>query len=188
MGEYMTNNLNEASTNNPNQDHLNLKIDRLYVKEISCKIPHAPGLYEVTEFKENMGQMSSSVEMNIKTQPIAKDQYEVVLHVIIHGKAKNISLFVLDVQQAGIFTLRVPASNVEEVIKNYCVGFLHPYLSQVVTNTVVQAGFPPIVLQPQQPILDQTTTSESGAFVIKNKESSFNSVKSVQGILEPSIS
>ena len=184
----MTNNLNRASTNNPNQDHLSLKIDRLYVKEISCKIPHAPELYDATEFKENTGEMSSSVEMNIKTNPIAKDQYEVVLHVIIHGKAKNLSLFVLELQQAGIFTLRVPVANVEEVIKNYCVGFLHPYLSQVVTNTIVQAGFPPIILQPLQPIFDQKTTSESGAFVSKNKESSFNSVSSVQGgILEPSM-
>lgn len=104
--------------------------------------------------------------MNIKTQAVAKDKYEVVLHVIIHGKAKNLNLFVLEVQQAGIFTLTVPASNVEEVIKNYCVGFLHPYLSQVVTNAIVQAGFPPIVLQPLQPIFDQKTTSEDAKLLI----------------------
>ena len=50
--------------------------------------------------------------MNTKTEAVAKDKYEVVLHVIIHGKAKNLSLFVLGVQQAGIFTLTVTASNI----------------------------------------------------------------------------
>lgn len=163
-------NLNESSI--ANQDNLIVKLDRLYVKEVSCKIPHAPGLFESAEFKENMGQLSSSVEMNIKTQAVAKDQFEVVSHVIIHGKAKNLSLFVLEVQQAGIFTLTVPSSMVEEIIRNHCVAFLHPYLSQVVTNTIVQAGFPPIVLQPLQPMV----------------HSAENAAKSTQGALNQSIS
>jgi len=29
-----------------------LKIDRLYVKEINCRLPHVPGLFETLEFKE----------------------------------------------------------------------------------------------------------------------------------------
>ena len=149
-----TNNQSQDITNT-NKDSLPIKIDRLYVKEISCKIPHAPGLFENPEFKENVEQLSSSIEMNIKTQSTAKNKYEVVLHVIIHGKAKNLSLFTLEVQQAGIFTIEVPTQQIEQMIKNNCVSFLHPYLSQVVTNAIVQAGFPPIVLQPLQPIISQ---------------------------------
>ena len=131
---------NNQSKEDVNQNNLALKVDRLYVKEISCKIPHAPGLFEAQEFKENAGQLSSSIEMNIKTQIVAKDKYEVVLHAIIHGKAKNLSLFTLEVQQAGVFTINVPASQIEQIIKNSCVSFLHTYLSQAVTNAIVQAG------------------------------------------------
>lgn len=167
---------------NPNNDNLALKVDRLYVKEISCKIPHAPGLFEAPEFKENTEQPSSSVEMNIKTQSLSKNKYEVVLHVIIHGKAKNLSLFVLEVQQAGIFTIETPISQIEQVIKNNCVSFLHPYLSQSVTNAIVQAGFPPIVLQPLQPIINQEAIQEQ----ISNQktESVIESVKHAEGVLE----
>jgi preprotein translocase subunit SecB len=157
----MVSNKNDADQN---QEQLVLKVDRLYVKEISCKIPHAPGLFEAPEFKENVGQLSSSIEMNIKTQAIATQKYEVVLHVIIQGKAKNLSLFTLEVQQAGIFTINVPAEQLEYFIKNNCVNFLHAYLSQVVTNAIVQAGFPPIVLQPLQPLINQNLIKESETF------------------------
>ena len=102
-----------------------------------------------------------------------------VLHVIIHGKAKNLSLFTLEVQQAGIFTINVPASQLEQVIKNHCVSFLHSYLSQVVTNAIIQAGFPPIVLQPLQPMISQNIEQES-----LSMQKAAEPIKHVQGILE----
>ena len=173
---------NNQSKENINENNLALKVDRLYVKEINCKIPHAPGLFEAPEFKENAGQLSSSIEMNIKTQLLAKDKYEVVLHAIIHGKAKNLSLFTLEVQQAGVFTINVPASQIEQIIKNNCVSFLHAYLSQAVTNAIVQAGFPPIVLQPLQPIINQDTSQEPLSSQ-KNNEI-VEPVKYMQGTLE----
>jgi len=142
-----------------------VKIERLYVKEISCRIPHAPGLFDATEFKENVGQLSSSIEMNIKTQGVGKQKHEVVLDVIIHGKAKNLSLFTLEVQQAGIFTIDALPDQLEQIIKNNCVSFLHAYLSQVITNTILQAGFPPIVLQPvifnQEPLVRKDVLPET---------------------------
>jgi preprotein translocase subunit SecB len=166
--------MTNATTLGQDQQSLPLKIERLYVKEISCKLPHAPGLFESQEFKESAGQLSPFIEMNIKTQPIAANRYEVVMHVIINGKAKNLSLFVLEVQQAAIFTIDAPTTQIEQIIKNHCVAFLHPYLSQVVTNTIVQAGFPPIVLQPLQPIIVQQTP------INQEKETTVQ----IQGVLE----
>jgi preprotein translocase subunit SecB len=153
--------MSSSNGSDQNKDNLKLKVDRLYVKEISCKIPHAPGLFEISEFKENIGQLSSSIEMNIKTQTVANQKYEVVLHVIIHGKVKNLSLFTLEAQQAGIFTIEAPVSEIEQIIKTHCTSFLHAYLSQVVTNTITQAGFPPIILQP---IIDQESIQEHTLF------------------------
>ena len=170
------------SDKNNNKDNILLKVDRLYVKEISCKIPHAPGLFDSIEFKENAEQLSSSIEMNIKTQSLAKNRYEVVLHVIIQGKAKNLSLFTLEVQQAGIFTIDVSSEQLEQVIKNNCVSFLHSYLSQVVTSTIVQAGFPPIVLQPLQPMINHSIEQESLPL-----QKIAETTKYVQGILEKEI-
>jgi preprotein translocase subunit SecB len=148
-------------SNDNHKDNFTLKVDRLYVKEISCKIPHAPGLFETAEFKESMGQMSPTVEISTKVQSVAENKYEVVLHAIVNGKAKNnISLFVLDVQQAGIFTVNAPASQLKQIIESNCTSFLHAYLSQTISNAIIQAGFPPVMLQPLQPIINQHMTQE----------------------------
>ena len=177
----MTNsNIHETNTNN-----IPLKVDRLYIKEISCKIPHAPGLFDSIEFKEAMGQILPSIEISTKVQPIAANKYEVVLHAIVQGKAKNISLFVLDIQQAGIFTVNVPSSQLKQTIEMNCASYLHVYLSQAISNTIIQAGFPPIVLQPLQPIIQEATQEQSK--YSDNKELSMENIKHEQRVLDKDI-
>ena len=177
----MTNsNIHETNTNN-----IPLKVDRLYIKEISCKIPHAPGLFDSIEFKEAMGQILPSIEISTKVQPIAANKYEVVLHAIVQGKAKNISLFVLDIQQAGIFTVNVPSSQLKQTIEMNCASYLHVYLSQAISNTIIQAGFPPIVLQPLQPIIQEVTQEQSK--YSDNKELSMENIKHEQRVLDKDI-
>lgn len=174
-------NSNDSDSNSDNQNKdISLKVDRLYVKEVSCKIPHAPGLFESPEFKEVMGQILPSIEISTKVQPIAANKYEVVLHAIVQGKAKNISLFVLDIQQAGIFTVNVPSSQLKQTIEMNCASYLHVYLSQAISNTIIQAGFPPIVLQPLQPIIQEVTQEQSK--YSDNKELSMENIKHVQGM------
>jgi preprotein translocase subunit SecB len=176
----------QESSNFNNGSDVKLTIDRLYVKEISCRLPHAPGLFETTEFKEAMGQIVPSIEISTKVQPMAANKYEVVLHAIVQGKAKNLSLFVLEVQQAGIFTVNVPVSQLRQVIESNCASYLHVYLSQAISNAMIQAGFPPIVLQPLQPIINQEVVQEQ--LSSQNKEPSVESVKHTQGILEKGMS
>lgn len=138
------NNLNSSATHE--QGNLKIKVERLYVKEINCKLPHAPNLFENPEFREL--QVEPSIEINIKTQGVGLNKFEVTLHAIINGKSKNLSLFNLDVQQSGIFTIDVPQDQIGNIVKDYCTPMLHPYLAHVITNTIVQSGLPPIILQP----------------------------------------
>ena len=74
--------MSNSNVHELNKDNIPLKIERLYVKEVSCKIPHAPGLFDSPEFKEAMGQVLPSIEISTKVQPIATNKYEVVLHVL----------------------------------------------------------------------------------------------------------
>lgn len=85
-----------------------VKLEKLYVKEINCKIPYAPILFESPEFKEKSVNMIPLVEISTKVQPISVNKYEVTLHAIVQGKGDNVSLFVLEVQQSGIFEIKVP--------------------------------------------------------------------------------
>jgi len=174
--------MNNLNSTKLNQENLKIKVERLYVKEINCKLPHAPNLFESPEFKEL--QVEPSIEMNIKTQGVGVNKFEVTLHAIINGKTKNLSLFNLDVQQSGIFTIDVPQNQMENIIKNYCVPMLHPYLAHVISTTIIQAGLPPVILQPFQPIIDNKMNSNNSK--ISNLESIENIMKQDQEfILDP---
>lgn len=150
----------QFKSNNHRTDNYAVKIERLYVKEMSCKIPHAPGLFESTEFKDTAGHIIPSIEVSTKVQPISANKYEVTLHAIVHGKAKNLSLFALEVQQAGIFIVNVPQPQLKQTIEINCASYLHVYLSQAISNAIIQTGFPPIVLQPLQPLINQDLMKE----------------------------
>lgn len=150
------------SNSNEQSKDLPVKIERLYVKEISCRIPRASGLLGSPEFKDFTEQISPSLEISTKIQTVAENKYEVVLHAIVNGKAKNnASLFVLDVQQAGIFIINASVPQLKQIVELNCASFLYPYLSQVISNAILQTVFPPIVLQPFQPLVKQELTREN---------------------------
>ena len=184
----MVNSNNDQSKSDINTiDNYAVKLERLYVKEINCKIPHAPGLFESTEFKESAGQMVPSIEVSTKVQPVSANKYEVTLHAIVQGKSKNLSLFVLDIQQSGIFEVNVPQEQLKQTIEISCASYLHVYLSQAISNAIIHTGFPPIVLQPLQPIIiKQDLTREQNYndnSYSDNNQSSKQNIKHVQGVV-----
>ena len=124
-----------------------LKIEKLYVKELVCKISHSAYLFEITKFEELLKSIVPSIHVVTKIQPISHIKYEVTLHAILDLQAKNINLLDLQVQQSGIFTLNILQFQVKPVLENHCVGLLEPYLSQTIYHAMIQAGFPPIILQ-----------------------------------------
>lgn len=124
-----------------------LKIDKLYVKDLICKVPNSSYLFGTTKFKELMPSIVPSLGVITKIQAISQIKYEVTLHAILDLKANNINLLDLQVQQAGIFTLNILQIQVKPVLENHCVEILQPYLSQTIYHTMTQAGFPPIILQ-----------------------------------------
>lgn len=154
----MVNNIN----NEDNAKNLPFKVERLYLKEIILKLPHAPNVFENSELKQKNLAIDPALEMNIKSQRLSIDKFEVTLHAIVSAKSHNISLFNIEVQQSGIFTINSEATEIENIIKNYCIAILHPYLNQVINNNIIQAGFPPIILQP---------------FNVSNLEKKFNPIE-----------
>lgn len=126
-----------------------IEVERLYIKEINFKIPYAPALFVTEDYKLDM---VPTIEVSTKVQPVAKDKYEVALHAIVSAKSKNLSLFVLEVQQAGIFNINnISDAEIKPIVESYCASLLHPYLAQTIGNSIMQAGFPPLLLQPLQP-------------------------------------
>lgn len=136
----------------PNYSEINnnskLKVDKLYVKELSFKLLANPTIVLTKEFKEEVKQLLSAITIKVKAQSIVEQKYEIVLQAVVPGEAKNLNLFLLEAQYAGLFTIAEPVAQLEHIIKNICVALIYPYLNQIISNVMVQAGLPVVILPP----------------------------------------
>ena len=118
-------------------------IEKLYIKDLSIEVPHAPEIYLERE--------TPQVEIQLGTagRGLGDGAYEVVLTVTVTAKLEDKAVFLVEIGQAGIFRiLNVPDEQVEPLIAVACPNILFPYAREAVSDAVTRAGFAPIVLQP----------------------------------------
>ena len=120
-------------------------IEKLYVKDLSLEIPHAPGI-----FLEREGPQVD-LQLNTGAAPIEEGVFEVTVTVTVTAKLaeKDKVMFLVEAKQAGIFQIRnIPAGETESILAVVCPNILYPYLREVVSDVVVRAGFAPVILSP----------------------------------------
>ena len=125
------------------QPQLVFSIDRLYVKDISLEIPNAPQIFLERE--------TPQVDVQIHNEAVTVNEgvYQVVLTATVTAKVKDKTMFLTEVGQAGIFQVRnIAKEELDMVLSIACPNILLPYLREAVSNTVMRAGFPPVVLAP----------------------------------------
>ena len=118
-------------------------IEKLYIKDLSIEVPHAPEIYLERE--------TPQVEIQLGTagRGLGDGAYEVVLTVTVTAKLEDKTVFLVESGQAGIFRIvNVPDEQVEPLIAVACPNILFPYAREAVSDAVTRAGFAPIVLQP----------------------------------------
>lgn len=135
--------MNESATATANQPEFN--IEKLFVKDLSLEVPHAPSIFLERE--------APQVDMQMSTEhsAIGEGIYEVVITLTLTAKlpAQDKVMFLIEAQQAGIFHVRnIPAAEMEPVLAVVCPNILYPYIREVVTDVSVRAGFAPVLLNP----------------------------------------
>jgi len=118
-------------------------IEKVYVKDLSVEIPNAPRIYLERETPE------VNIQLHSKSERIDETLYEVVLTTTVTAKIKDKTMFLVEIQQGGVFQIRhVPEAEMELVLGIACPNILFPYLREAVSDTVTRAGFPPVILNP----------------------------------------
>jgi preprotein translocase subunit SecB len=118
-------------------------IEKLYVKDLSVEVPHAPEIY----LEQNAPQVE--VQLNTGGRGLGEGVYEVVLTVTVTAKLGDKTVFLVEVGQGGIFRImNVPEDQMEPLIAIACPNVLFPYAREAISDAVTRAGFQPIVLQP----------------------------------------
>lgn len=137
--------MSEANVTPQQEQQAIFNIEKLYVKDLSLEIPHAPAIFLERE--------NPQIDMQLHTNatPVEEGVYEVTITVTVTAKLaeKDKVMFLVEAKQAGIFQLRnIPAGEIEAVLAVVCPNILYPYLREVVSDVVVRAGFAPVILSP----------------------------------------
>jgi preprotein translocase subunit SecB len=118
-------------------------IEKIYVKDLSLEIPHAPDVFL------SGGQPKVDVQLHNEGAAIGEGMYHVVLTVTVTAKADEKTLFLVEVAQAGVFQIRnLPESDLEPFLATACPNILYPYARETVSDVVGRAGFPAVYLAP----------------------------------------
>lgn len=118
-------------------------LDKIYVKDISLEVPNAPQIF--------LNREQPNIELNIsfKSDKIDEGVYQTVLHAVVNAKIGEQQMFLIELDQAGIFQLKnIPAEQMELVQNIECPNMLFPYLREAVTDLTTRAGFIPVILAP----------------------------------------
>ena len=119
-------------------------IQKIYLKDVSLESPNAPSVFTDGEWKPDI-----NVQLNSSHQAIGENLYEVVLTITITAKQNEKTAFLVEVKQAGLFTLAgFPKENLEGMLGAYCPESLFPFAREAVADFVNKGGFPPLILNP----------------------------------------
>ena len=130
--------MSEAQSNQPV-----FSIEKVYVKDLSLEIPNAPQVFLEREAPQ------VDIQLHHNSTGVDEGVYQTVLTVTVTAKIGDKTLFLVEAAQAGIFVARnIPGAELEAVLGIACPNILFPYVREVVSDIVVRAGFPPVVLSP----------------------------------------
>jgi preprotein translocase subunit SecB len=122
-----------------------LNIEKVYIKDISYEAPNTPQVF--------MEQRVPEVGVQLNIAHTALDAktglYEVVLSVTTTAKFQDKNVFLVEVQQAGLFrVVGSPAKDLPMVLEISCPNILLPFAREAINDLVGKGGFPQLLINP----------------------------------------
>jgi preprotein translocase subunit SecB len=125
------------------QQSKQLILQKIYLKDLSFESPKAPAIFNT--------QVTPQTQLNMRSsaREVAANTQEVTLTLTVEAKDNDSTLFLVEVAQAGIFTLQGYSDQERSMlIGSYCPATLYPYAREAISDIVVKGGFPQLLLQP----------------------------------------
>jgi preprotein translocase subunit SecB len=119
-------------------------MQRIYNKDLSFESPSTPGVFK------KQWQPKVNVDLNTRSNTIDEQgTYEVVLSITLTAKIDEETAFLVEVQQAGIFSIvGFDEDQLRRVLGTAAPNILFPYARENIDSLVVKGGFPPVMLAP----------------------------------------
>lgn len=135
------------SMNGPDQgtdtQHGKFAIHKIYVKDLSFETPNSPEVFQ------DEWQPSVNMDISNAARDLGVPYYEVVLTVTVTVTSGDKTLYLVEVQQAGIFHIEgVEGEAIHRITATACPNILFPFAREVVSDLVIRGGFPQLLLAP----------------------------------------
>lgn len=132
-----------SETQKPAENGAQFSIQKVYIKDLSFEAPNTPQMF--TE------QWTPHIDLHLQSKAAQLDEavHEVVLTVTVTAKLGDKTAYLVEVQQAGIFTLQgfAPA-DLARTLGSFCPNILFPFAREAVAELVSKGGFQQLLLTP----------------------------------------
>ena len=152
---------NTNAGNDGQQQQGQLNLQKIYVKDISYEAPSTPDIFRQTNWTPH-------INLNLNTESKALDDqgmYEVVLRLTVTATDNDKTIYLVEVQQAGVFQLKgFNEQDMTYMMGSYCPNILFPFAREAVSDLVTRGGFPQLLLAPVNfdALLAQTMNQQGG--------------------------
>jgi preprotein translocase subunit SecB len=121
-----------------------LIINAQYIKDLSFENPHAPN-----SLRQQTVQPSVDINVDVKAQGLAPENYEVVLTINVNAKTQDETLFIIELAYGAIITVRnVPQEMVSPIVLVETPRLMFPFARNIIAETTRDGGFPPLMINP----------------------------------------
>lgn len=131
-----------APANEVPADAAVLALQTVYLKDCSYEAPNGPRV-------DGAWNPQVNLDLQTGTALVSPDLREVVLTVTVSAKQNDVTVFLVEVKQAGLFLVRnLGESDLKRAVSTVCPAILFPYARSAVSQLVSQGGFPQFLLPP----------------------------------------
>lgn len=122
-----------------------LTIRAQYVKDLSFEIPNPLAAFS----GDGEQQPSISVDIQAKAQDLGHSNFEVVLEVKAEAQRQEQVLFIVELSYGAVVSIGdVPEESVAPLVMVETPHLIFPFVRQIIADTTVNGGFPPLFLSP----------------------------------------
>jgi preprotein translocase subunit SecB len=118
-------------------------VQRIFLKGISFETPQGADAFQ------KQWQPKVNQDLSTKTNKIADGVYEVALRITITVKHEEETIYLIEVDQAGIFGIEgLEGGQLAQVLNVTCPTMLLPYAREAIDGTLTRASYPPLMIPP----------------------------------------
>jgi preprotein translocase subunit SecB len=121
-----------------------VQVTAQYVKDLSFENPNAAEI-----LAQGAGAPKVAVNVDVKTNQLAENRWEVLLTIKGDAKSGDNQAFVVELTYGGIALLNaVPREQTAAVLLIEVPRLLFPFARAVISEATRNGGFPPLLIQP----------------------------------------